>query len=250
MKILFPTDLSEASQKALKYFKALAKDLDVQISVFSAYTSSTSPSRPFIEQGSYRKQIVNKVKSFVTDGAPSTTSKVRYSAREGFPVQTILEQSHHYDLIVMSKNESYSWLEQWSGSRSFRVARRSKCPVLVLPHNANFQDIEDIWPLNMDINWSTHPTVQLLQNHWKARIHLLPSQSESKYESPTILHSTSLQSMLDVKTFVKEAGIELLVLKLENNWQDSNPLDRLSKTRIFHNLQLPILVFNGYNLAP
>jgi hypothetical protein len=71
----------------------------------NTYQGTNSPRRPFIEEGSRRRQVLRELKKFARPCLDRGFKKVQFKAKEGSTVKKLLEASKNpnYNLIVMGR---------------------------------------------------------------------------------------------------------------------------------------------------
>lgn len=64
--ILFPTDFGDTSRQILHYALNYAEALNAKSTIVHTYQPTMSPRRPIIGEGTYRQQILKKLRDFTT----------------------------------------------------------------------------------------------------------------------------------------------------------------------------------------
>ena len=139
-KILFPTDFSDVSKKALNYLKQLqeagAKEIIVlhviderKIEAIALY--GTSGSFVFIEK---MEQEARKEAIAIEEELKKCGFEARARIETGIPLREILrvEEEEKVSLIVIGSHGKTNIKEMLLGSVSEKVIRRAKNPVLVI----------------------------------------------------------------------------------------------------------------------
>jgi len=132
--ILFATDLSPASQKALEAAAALARDYKARIIAvhvvepvtvgFSEFASYLGPE----EDWGHAMELLQSIKP------SSPTITMEYRLLEGDPATVIVETAHETDadLIVMGTHGRAGLTRLVMGSVAEAVLRQAPCPVLTV----------------------------------------------------------------------------------------------------------------------
>ena len=142
-KILFPTDFSETSWKAMDYIKQLKQNgLNevVVLHVTDGYTLGKI--EPFIQNDLFQ-QIKSKIYRETREVLQAMERElkaggfnVKVVTRSGHPIQEILKLEEEEDVsgVVMGSHDA-SWMENlFGGSVAEAVVHKSKRPVLVVKH--------------------------------------------------------------------------------------------------------------------
>ncbi|MEM6722885.1 MAG: universal stress protein, partial [Bacteroidota bacterium] len=154
-RILFPTDFSNTSVNALHYALELAANLEAELTILHVYypnisgVSSTGDYVIVMDQGEETAQ--KRLDFFVEDAFPQegnvmSTVKFKKEVIVGFPAEEIAyfaEQSG-YDLIVMGTRKSHGVADKFFGSVTTATLAGAKCPVWVIPAEAQFRGIHNI----------------------------------------------------------------------------------------------------------
>jgi nucleotide-binding universal stress UspA family protein len=136
-RILFPTDYSERSRKALGYAGALARDQGALLVILHAVETLGPENVTYGEMGSqlqpegYRQRLwadLHRVRP------PQPGVQIEYVLSEEDPVAAILATAvqHKCDLIVMGSHGRSGIKHFLLGSVAEKVVRRAPCPVLVI----------------------------------------------------------------------------------------------------------------------
>lgn len=152
-KILVPTDFSATAQCALAYARTLAVKLEgAQIDVVHLYLPATAAEYPnivppipeFIE--AREKLLAEFVEVSQKNCGSEVEAAVPVQAQLviGFPADEIVRMSEEYDMIVMGTTGESDVLDEVFGSVSSHVARKAKCPVLLIPKGVAFKQVGHI----------------------------------------------------------------------------------------------------------
>jgi nucleotide-binding universal stress UspA family protein len=160
MKILFPTDYSNAAENAFLYALKVAERLKANITVMHAFEGALvmSWTEEFISSAElidavtidefekYKAQV--KLLKRLAKENELDHIEVKYSLREApeSVVKAILDEAieHEVDLIVVGTTGAKGLKELFFGSIASRVMQSAACPVLVIPDKANYRGIERI----------------------------------------------------------------------------------------------------------
>lgn len=159
MKILFPTDFSNAAENAYVYALKMAERLEASITVFHAYevlhfpdwvegTMNMADLNQKIMLGEFEefREQIELLKRIAQEHHLADT-KVDYSlTASDHVVDSILEEvkKSEADLIVMGTAGASGLKELFFGSVATKVLEAVNCPVFVVPESATYRGIERI----------------------------------------------------------------------------------------------------------
>ena len=148
-KILVPTDFSATARYAMAYALELSKTMDqAQIDLVHLYLPATAAEYPNIVppiaemMEAQEKMLANFADEMRKRSLVSTPINTHLIV--GFPADEIVRLSPDYDLVVIGATGESDVLDNMFGSVSGHVARKSKCPVILVPKGVTFQPIEHI----------------------------------------------------------------------------------------------------------
>ena len=137
-RVLLPTDMSAASNSALKYARHLRERFGSEIAVVHAHYFELPA---YFSSGQMKdlKRELKRVSRSAADhlrkqAEPILGSVPEIEIIEDTPVQAILDasQTHRADLIIMGMHGHRGWKRLWMGSVTEQVIRRSHLPVLAV----------------------------------------------------------------------------------------------------------------------
>lgn len=158
MKILFPTDYSNAAENAFLYALKVADRLHAHITVMHAFEGAVLMT--------WNEEFVNThqlMDSFTLDEFEKYKVQVQlmkrlakendlghidvdYTLREAPEtiVQCILEEvkEHAFDVVIIGTAGAHGLKEIFFGSIASKVMQSAPCPVLAIPDTANFKGID------------------------------------------------------------------------------------------------------------
>ena len=154
-KILFPTDLSESAGNAFKYALLIADKLKANVEVLHVvYPQGESLDFPVVvAQVTKQKLDADRVllKKFVDEGIAQVKTNLQnepsiVTALEvGTPVSEIVRiaKQDDVDMIMMgSRGTNRTRFEKVLGSIAVGVVQKAHCPVVVIPENTKFKNLE------------------------------------------------------------------------------------------------------------
>ena len=180
--ILIPTDFSENSWNAIRYALKLYKKTRcsfhiLHVSNVNTFVSGELPSVPLttlVLEKDVRVEIKSKLKALINK-IDQTHLNIKHSfithAEYGFLIDAVKSkvEDNDIDLIVMGTKGASGLKEVIIGSNTGDVITRVKCPILVVPEEANFIKPREIaFPTDYNQNFSSKILDTLLN---VARIH-------------------------------------------------------------------------------
>jgi len=139
-KILYPTDFSEVSKKAISYIKQLKEAGTQEVVVLHVLNEKGIEAMALYASGSFdellqrvEKEAADEMKEIEAD-LKESGFKVKLRIEIGIPLTDILkvEQEEGVSTIVIGSHGKSNVKEMLLGSVSEKVIRKSKNPVLVI----------------------------------------------------------------------------------------------------------------------
>jgi len=180
--ILIPTDFSENSWNAIRYALKLYKKVRCNfhllhvnnLNTFIGGEASTIPSSTIVLEKDTKVDTKNRLKALVSN-IDHEHLNIKHSfithAENGFLIDVIKDNVEAYkiDIIVMGTKGASGLKEVIIGSNTGDVITRVKCPILVVPEQANFIKPREIaFPTDYNQNLTSKIMDTLLN---VARIH-------------------------------------------------------------------------------
>lgn len=218
--ILVPTDFSKTAQVSAEYAVHLAKFMKADITLFHAFhvpAPVTGVPAIVVSPEEMENENLERLQGLVSDLHAKLGSNVniKYKCKIGFAVESITEESEkeNYDLIVMGIAGASAIVEALIGSSTTAVMRYSKIPVLTVPADSTYKDINHItfaWNLH-DISHPDNLNVlfDLAATH-KAKMDIVHIAEEGTKDSVNVEKETS-----HIKKFAKD--YEFVFSVTENN---------------------------------
>jgi nucleotide-binding universal stress UspA family protein len=144
--ILFPTDFSDRANKALSQAVLYAQVFDAKIIIYHAYhrpvNKNGDAEQMAHELYAFEKGIDQQFKKLYDDNG--FLEKVSHEFRKelGVSIENIpqIAKSEKVDLIIMATKGANGFDELW-GTKTAFIVKKVKVPVLVIPDNANLNNI-------------------------------------------------------------------------------------------------------------
>ena len=275
-KILVPTDFSATSKNVAVYAIALAKQIGVsKIIIYNAYEilmpaiaiDQTFPSAMPIDIEVYKNISNTGLATFVNTLEPFCENQVILETLSDFNtlVTGISEAvtTHHVDLVIMGVTGGNSFEENLIGSNAVDVAKDVTVPMIIVPPNAVFKQIEEI-ALAVDLKKVAVATpiqpIKALLDIVKAKLFVLHvndgEDEDDKVEEMEVL-STLLQgynpeyffvnnaSFIDgINDFVDSKNVDLIVtIPKKHGWFENLFTKSHTKLLAFHS-HVPLMVMH------
>ncbi len=146
--ILFPTDFSDNSMHAAQYASMLARRFDAKLIILHVFSNvislGTDPSMinetSMLEEQLHKNSMQNleifSEKVFLNTDLPEV--QIEHQLIYGFVTEGIVEMSKslEVDMIVMGTKGVSNVFDKWMGSNAENVIKSAKCPVWIVPLNA------------------------------------------------------------------------------------------------------------------
>ena len=278
--IIYATDFSDSSKEALRYAYELSKRSGAQLLMLHVFDIPTiwnseteGPTFEDITQDA-REMKEQKLKDlFEAELNKETESEeVRFEARESAsPVLGIMEsiKDNHAGLIVMGTKGKNKAREFFIGSTTMSIVKQSSCPVLGVPEETNYQELNKIlYATDFDPNdLDALKKLTEIADLYNTKIlveHIAETTEKAPEQKLQILKSKVEDAKIDerinfgltiaqdiyagLNEFVKQNDIDLLVM-LErehsgvNKWFHRDMVKRMEK-----HASTPILTYNENSL--
>ena len=266
-KILFPTDFSETAANAFRYASELAKACDATIDVVNVYNlpviDATNLPAGYVEQMLEEKQalVQEKLNAFIAaeSDAAIVAGMLFYGVFIPEEIRDLV-RSGNYEMVVMGTRGEHNRVEKALGSITTFTMMNAGCPVLAIPDDATWQDIDyiafatDFLPHEqqavaqlMDfadkvaaevffVHVETKPNIGTMQDY------VTLSNYPYKFTDFAIVNSPTVMDGID--KFIKEKHIDLLALYIPKRrlWERLFH-SSFTKRMAFHS-KTPLLVFH------
>ena len=149
--ILVPTDYSDVANNALRYAVELAKFSNAKIILMHAYQVPIPTGEvplAMISPKEIDKENQMRIKKLEKKISMQAGGKIKIESvvRAGFTVEEIMEvlKEKKADLVVMGISGTGKFSEKLIGSHTASLIRQTQTPVLVIPKEAQYKEIEKI----------------------------------------------------------------------------------------------------------
>lgn len=278
-KIVVATDFSENANAAYEYARHLATSLGAALHIIHVFT----PPIPDSQQEIYANTPIfeelvdlanDRLARFVSEETQKHATvalaqplKITYKTQVGFAPIALVDASkdHSVDLVVLGAKGSGNWVDRVIGSTADAVGGKAHCPVLIVPHKAQYRGIQRIVyaasgdssrqkAIKTTLDWAKyfHATVHFVhietpeERDFGKNEYLFALKADAT--APSVQHtvetikSPSILEGLKYYAEKKAANIMVVVTKHRNFW---NRLTHHSTTHdlVWHN-DLPLLVMH------
>jgi nucleotide-binding universal stress UspA family protein len=154
-KIIVATDFSDNAKSAYRYARQLATRFGASIEVVNFFEIPINPGNPnYMDMMPTFAQLEeaanNRLARFVNesengDGSTMVASRIKttFKTQAGFATDGLIEMSKEpsVDLIILGATGEHGWIDKIFGSIAVKVSREAYCPVMLIPHGAEYRGI-------------------------------------------------------------------------------------------------------------
>jgi nucleotide-binding universal stress UspA family protein len=193
--ILVPVDFSDCADNAIRFAVAIALRTGAKLTLFHsvhlplqtgemvAYAVNELEREAAKQLGDKAEEITNWLEK-----ERFRQLEVRHLVQVGFAADQVvlLAEDAHSDLVVMGTHGAGALEGRLLGSNASAVMRRLKCPVLVVPQDAEFAGFKRIL-YGTDMQEINRPALKLLADfagHFDAELHVLHVLTEGEKLGP------------------------------------------------------------------
>lgn len=142
-RILVPVDFSEHAREALQYALRLAEPLEADVDVLHVFERPyyvgtehvAVPGQPGHTVAEYLEgQCATELAEFLRTVPEPPGVRIQPRCVDGDPARVLVDESGHYDLVVMGRHGRTGLLHLLMGSVSVKVLQEAHCPVLTVRH--------------------------------------------------------------------------------------------------------------------
>jgi len=271
-KIIVPIDFSDNSLNALEYAKAIAKSFNGVIMLISVFDNSVSmieemnfSSHELIKN--HKKQLDdlrNELNlSFAKDDWHSPLIESEFKV--GNVADCIMQyaEENENSMIVMGSRGETDLLDKIFGTISTAVAEKSKVPVLIIPPNVSFKQVNHLVYCSNDIGLDKDQMLNVVDvvKRCKPHIHLLHIDNENRYykamELLDLLKPNYLPGMVSydlvfgddkekaLSDYCNNKSIDMIALSKKDRGFFERLFHKSFAKEIIQNLKLPLMVVHG-----
>ena len=277
MKILFPTDYSNAAENAFLYALKVAEHLGASISVMHAFegalvmswteeffSSTERMDSVTIDEFEKYKIQVQLLKRLAKENNLDHI-QVNYALREvpESVVQSILDEAkeHEMDLVIIGTTGAKGLKELFFGSVASRVMQAAHCPVLIVPDTANYHGIEKIGltleykPGEMELVKKALEFTRKLGAHLKClhvdafdpnkkKTRLAEFSAAFAYDTDISFHTRyDLDIELGILEYMKSNQIDIIIMEMLEESHLKELFSYSIAKRVAYHSDIPLLAF-------
>ncbi|HYE53411.1 MAG TPA: universal stress protein [Chitinophagaceae bacterium] len=265
--ILVPTDFSDSAKNAMHYAASLAKKFNASIILLHAYMMPTPVSEvPYLMVNVEEMQKENERLAAEAAQAMQSGFGIKATAivRLGFPSEEIeaIVEDQPIDLVVMGM-KGQGTLEKLMGSTTTSTIKKIDIPIIVVPYNAQYQDIRQV-TYATDFSYKTgfrvyQPMLRLVEAFGATLqiVHVQKSVSETKSREvageiqldpafksvPHHYHTiTDTDVKHGIKSFLEDHKTDLLVMVTHEHNFLERLFGRSQTTSMVQDTHIPLLI--------
>lgn len=249
IKILCPTDFSDAADNAIAYAAALSKKTGAELTLFNVQSMMPLPVvEIFNDKVLAAQPIVEKLESQCNQVMDvfNITCLAEVQPENGLLVDIIAKQSKDFDLLIMGTNGVDDYNDFLFGGHAYRVAIESLIPVLLIPSACRYKEIttmvyaydyehEQQLPMVQLSKWvellEAKVTVLKVKNHYSRAVEVSAQEVEER-----IVHSNDLPDVKFDTVYEDDAfsGVQNYFVKNEYDALSLCSTQHSFITNIFH----------------
>jgi nucleotide-binding universal stress UspA family protein len=148
--ILVPTDFSRNAESALRYAIGLAEDLKASLIILHSYRllQTAVPSvdqSPFSIKNQWDKDTWEKFRNIENNIIKDSKIKYDFEVDVGFASDAIISSVEANDIgMVVMGAAGAGAMSQVLGSTTLKIIDKVRCPVLVVPSNAEYNGVKNV----------------------------------------------------------------------------------------------------------
>lgn len=241
-RIILPTDFSENAYNAISYALHFFKDQECTFYLLHTYTPAIyqaeyilySPGQiglGDVYQASSMTQLEKLQKRLIGEfNNPKHTFMVHsaFNMLVDEIVETI--ENEHADLVIMGTQGATGAKEILLGTNTVHVIKKSKCPVIVVPSNFDYEIPKEIlFPTDYEVNYKEGLLEELLDitAHNASRIHVLHISSGYDLTEGQQAHKLELEEVLEGIKHLFHDVPDTEIITAINDFQSKNKINLL-----------------------
>ena len=268
---LVPTDLSDTAGNAYAFVLQFAQKDKANIHLLNVQQPSAEVGNAFqldpdlLDLSNQEEKLQEFSNKVVENYLPKNGTKIQMEVRSGSIVEEIrlIGKKIDTDMIIIGTTGQGGFLNKLFGSISSEVARKSKCPVLLIPRKARFSSFNRIvyasaqQPTEKGV-WSTimqlavysdaelhfaHITPNIIDGY-EVRESAVKIPSGSKNVEVHIASVESINVLEGLNKYIEEVNADLLVMATTHrNFLEALFHRSLTKQMVFHT-RVPLMILH------
>jgi len=249
IKILCPTDFSDAADNAVAYAAALAKKTGAELTLFNVQSIMSLPVIEIFKDKVLAVQpIVEKLEAQCNQVMEvfNITCLAEVQPENGLLVDIITKQSKDFDLLIMGTNGADDYNDFFFGSHSYQVAIESLIPVLLIPSACRYKAItamvyaydyerEQLLPMFQLAKWAelveAKITVLQVKSHYSRDVEVSSEAVEATIVNSNALPDVKFDTVYEDDAFT---GVQGYFVKNEYDALSICSVQHSFITKIFH----------------
>ncbi|WP_370391355.1 universal stress protein [uncultured Winogradskyella sp.] len=199
VKILVPIDFSDTSKNALRYALSLFEGNKIEITIVHIYGAHSTALMMKSIDGILIRDAENKLNDLIKDmqtEAPDVVFKTKLAKNYAVSTIATMGDSGHFDFIVMGTKGVSGLKEVFMGSVAGGVISKTSAPVIVVPLDYKFTNLENVVFALGDTNISSNSTLAPLRKIVEAHKSKLEVVHISNSSEPDL--NPTLESLADL----------------------------------------------------
>jgi nucleotide-binding universal stress UspA family protein len=256
MTIIVPTDFSTISFNAARFAaRMVAGQYEASLVLFHVY-----------EDSKQEVQVSQKLREMKDQLLDEAIVKIETIAEQNDDFIDVLERKARHldaDLVVMAITEKSKLEQAISSSNSLRMIERNVCPVLVIPHNAQYNSIRNV-ALASDFKDVEHSIpivpVKKILNIFRPNLHIVNINSEIyisldtnyleqrqvmvnlfKEFNPEFYFITTFDFHETLRTFIADKQIDLVLTFPRSHSFINNLIKGNNTKKLVYESEVPVL---------
>jgi len=249
IKILCPTDFSDAADNAIAYAAALSKKAGAELTLFNVQSMMSLPVVEIFEDRFLADQPLREkleVQCHQVTDVFNITCEAEIQPENGILIDIISKRSKDFDLLIMGTNGADDYNDFFFGSHSYQVAIESLIPVLLIPSTCSYKEIaamvyaynyehEQQLPVAQLSKWAelikAKITVLKIKSHYSREVEVNSKEVEERVVNSNDLPDVKFDTVYEDDTFI---GVHNYFVKNEYDALSVCSTQHSFITNIFH----------------
>ena len=249
IKILCPTDFSDAADNAIAYAAALSAKIGAELTLLNVQSILALPVIEIFEDRFLAAQpLVEKLEAQCHQVMDvfNITCLAEVEPENGMLADIISKRSKDFDLLIMGTNGVDDYNDFFFGSHSYRVAIESLIPVLLIPSACSYKEIativyaydyerEQLLPMVQLSKWAAlleaKVTVLMVKSHYSREVEVNSKEVEERIVSSNDLPDVKFDTVYEDDTF---SGVHDYFIKNNYDALSLCSMQHSFITKIFH----------------
>ncbi len=218
-KILLPTDFSDTSFEAIRYALLVFKEMECTFYLLNTYTPPVyqpeyvlfSPGQIGLGDVLQNNSLseLEKLKSRLEKQYPNPkhTIIIRSALNSLLPEVIEMTESHGIDLVVMGTKGATGAKEILFGTNTVHVIKKSKCPVIAIPPNFEYESPKEIlFPTDYEVAFAKQrlEILSKIMVHHGSQVHMMHVSTGYTLSEEQQYHKRLIQQILEGTLFFHE----------------------------------------------